>query len=196
MALAPSPFLDHDGHHGFAHDVGAAHHHHFLTLGIAVGPIDELLAARRGAGQEGIVADQDAAHVHRMEGVHVFVGINAVEHLVGVDVLGQGQLHQDAVDLGVLVVLVQEGQQGRFGDIRLLVVLNGIETEFVGGLLLGGDVADGAGVLAHQDGDQARGYIVLGLEFFHLFLQFGAYLGGHLRPFDQFSSHGSGLLYL
>ncbi len=157
MALAPSPFLDHDGHHGFAHDVGAAHHHHFLTLGIAVGPIDELLAARRGAGQEGIVADQDAAHVHRMEGVHVFVGINAVEHLVGIDVLGQGQLHQDAVDLGVLVVLVQEGQQGRFGDIRLLVVLDGIETELVGGLLFGGDVADGAGVLAHQDGDQARG---------------------------------------
>ena len=77
-----------------------------------------------------------------------------------------------------------------------LVVLDGIEAELVGGLLFGGDVADGAGVLAHQDGDQARGYIMLGLEFFHLFLQFFAYLGGHFGPFDQFCSHGSGLLYL
>ena len=38
-----------------------------------------------------------------------------------------------------------------------LIVLDGIEAQFVGGLLLGGDVADGAGVFAHQDGDQTWG---------------------------------------
>ena len=51
-----------------------------------------------------------------MEGVHVFIGVDGIEDLVGVDGLGQGELHQDAVDLGVLVVLFQQGQQIGLGN--------------------------------------------------------------------------------
>ena len=105
-----------------------------------------------------------------MEGVHVLVGIDGVEHLVGIDVFGQGQLDQDAVDLGVLVVFVDQGQEGRLADVGGLIVLNGIEAQFMGGLLLGGDIADGAGIFPHQDGDQAGGDVVFGLQFVHFLL--------------------------
>ena len=64
-AVGAVEFLDHDGHHGFAHDIGTAHHDNFFAFGVAGGTHDELLAAGRGAGQEGILADEDAAHVHR-----------------------------------------------------------------------------------------------------------------------------------
>ena len=104
-----------------------------------------------------------------MEGVHVFIRIDGVEDLVGVDGLGQGELHQDAVDLGVFVVLVQQGQQLGLGNGGGLVVLDGVEAQLMGGFLLGGDVADGTRVFTHQNGDQTRGNIVFGLEFVNFF---------------------------
>ena len=103
--------------------------------------------------------------------------------------LGHRQLDQDAVDLGVLVVFVDQGQQGGLSDVRGLIVLDGVEPQLMGGLLLGGDVADGGRVFAHQDGDQAGGKLCLALSSLYFLLQFLANLGGDLRPFDQFGSH-------
>ena len=105
-----------------------------------------------------------------MEGVHVLVGIDGVEHLVGIDVFGQGQLDQDAVNVGVLVVFLDQGQEGRLGNVGRLIVLNGMKAQFMGGLLLGGDIADGGGIFPHQDGDQAGDDVVFGLQFLHFLL--------------------------
>ena len=39
------------------------------------------------------------AHVVGMEAVHVLRGIHEVEHALGIDLRGQGKLHEDAVDV-------------------------------------------------------------------------------------------------
>jgi hypothetical protein len=40
-----------------------------------------------------------------------------------------------------------------------------MEAQFMGGFLLGGDVADGTRIFTYQDGDQAWGNIMFGFEF-------------------------------
>jgi hypothetical protein len=45
-----------------------------------------------------------------MEAVDVLVGMIAVQHLLGIDVLGQRQLHQNAVARRIVIELVDEGQ--------------------------------------------------------------------------------------
>jgi hypothetical protein len=78
-------------------------------------------------GRKHIVADQDAAHVHRMEGVHVLVGVDGQQDLVGIDVLGQRQLHQDAVDLGSLLYFSRRASRASSVMSGDLIVLDGVK---------------------------------------------------------------------
>jgi hypothetical protein len=50
-----------------------------------------------------------------MESVHILVRIDGIENFFFINVFGQGQLDQDTVDAVVLVVLVDQRQQIRFG---------------------------------------------------------------------------------
>ena len=60
----------------------------------------------------------ELAHVHRMKAVHVLGGIDPIEHLLGVDVLRQRQLDQDAVNRGIGVEPVDDRQQLGLGRCR------------------------------------------------------------------------------
>ena len=75
-----------------------------------------------------------------MEAVHVLLGVDGVEDLFLVEVLRQGELAEDAVDLGVLVELIDEGEERFLGGVRRQVVPLGVHTEFLAGLFLGADV--------------------------------------------------------
>ena len=46
-----------------------------------------------------------------MESVNVLVGVDGVDHRGLVDVLGERELDQDAVDLGIAIQLANQGQQ-------------------------------------------------------------------------------------
>jgi hypothetical protein len=75
-----------------------------------------------GAGAEQRGAGHQRAGVGHVEAVHVLFRGDGFEHLVAVDVLGQRQLHQDAVDLRVVVQFVDAGQQVGFGQVGRVAV--------------------------------------------------------------------------
>mmetsp|Transcript_15525 Transcript_15525/g.33698 ORF Transcript_15525/g.33698 Transcript_15525/m.33698 type:complete len:222 (-) Transcript_15525:405-1070(-) len=89
-----------------AHDVGAAHHHGPLAGNGDLVALQQLNAALGCAGHEQGVAPPhgQAADVLGVEAVHILLDADGVQDGLLVDVLGQRQLDQDAVDLGVSVV--------------------------------------------------------------------------------------------
>ncbi len=54
--------------------------------------------------------DPEAADVQGMEAVDVLVGVDGVQDLLGIDVLGQRQLNENAVDVLVRVQALHERQ--------------------------------------------------------------------------------------
>lgn len=75
-------------------------------------PLQQLNAAPGSARHvQGVPAPHGQhAYVERVEPIHVFLNGNGLQHTLLVDVLGQGQLHEDAVHRGVLVVLAHHLQ--------------------------------------------------------------------------------------
>ena len=71
-----------------------------------------------------------------MKAIHVLFGIDGVEDLRLIDLFGKGQLNQNAVDLRIFIVFIDEGKQSLFCDIIRLVVLDGVKSQFFGGPLL------------------------------------------------------------
>ena len=69
------------------------------------------------AGGRNREARHPAADVIGMEAVHVLVRVDALQDLLGVDLLGQRQLHQDAGDLGVGIEFIDQGQQRLFAGL-------------------------------------------------------------------------------
>ena len=90
-----------------AHDVAPADNDHLGALNLGAGTDKQLLDASRGAGHIVRLAYHQLAHVHRVEAVNILLGVDGVEDFLLVEVLGQRQLDQDAVNLGVLIELCQ-----------------------------------------------------------------------------------------
>ena len=83
-----------------------------------LGPVDldagtdqELLDPGRCAGEVIGLADHHLPHIHRMKAVDILFRIDRVEDLGLVDVLRQRKLNEDAVDFGIPVVPVDQGQE-------------------------------------------------------------------------------------
>ena len=123
---------------GFADDIGTPHHNHFSTFGFNSGAYDHLLDTGRGTRWKFnfVAADHQTTNIHRMKSVHIFVRINGVEHFLLVDVFGQRQLDQDAIDAVILIVLVDQGQKIRLGYVFRLGVLDLGKTDTVCGFNL------------------------------------------------------------
>ena len=121
-----------------------------------------------------------------MEAVHVLVGIDGVDDLVLVDVLGKGQLDEDAVNGGIAVVFVDQCEQRLFADVFGLVVLNLVKAERQRGLHLQGHVTDRSGIRPDQNGHKPRHGAVLFPDGFHFPAQFFKNRGPHLRAADDF----------
>ena len=90
------------------------------------------------------------ADVHGVEAVHVFRGIDRQQNLLGVDVRGQGQLHQDAVDFVAAVQFGDQGEQVFGGRAFRGSVLLAVEADFLGALDLAANVDLGCGIVPNQ----------------------------------------------
>ena len=75
--------------HRFADDVGAANDYGAFASKVADAVFQDKRAAERGAGDGDGVARPQAAHVHRVEAVHVLVRRDGVQYGVGIEVGGQ-----------------------------------------------------------------------------------------------------------
>ena len=119
-----------------------------------------------------------------MEAVDVLLGVDGVEHLLFVQMLGQGQLHQDAVNLGVFIELVDQVDEFFLGGFLRQVVSLRVDAQLFRGLFFLADVYLRGRVRPDEHRDQPGHDIVLRLEVGDFFFQFFAYLRGDFRAFD------------
>ena len=110
------PFAGEEVGHGGAHDVAAANHHAVLALGLDVVAFEQGADAHGGGGEVGFFAQHHASDVHGGESVNILIGVDGVDDALFVDVLGEWELDDEAVDFGVVVEEVDGFQQGFLGS--------------------------------------------------------------------------------
>ena len=97
------------------------------------------------------MADQQLAHILRMETIDILLRTNVPDDRVGIDVLGQRHLHEDAVHRGVTIQLLNERQQRRLGRISRQTNRSTRHARFARGLLLGAHVGRTGTIVANED---------------------------------------------
>ena len=156
------------------HGNAAAEHHNVLTVPVDAVALDQLNDTVGGAGQRGIQrlrnVQHELAEVGRVQAVSVLLGGDALEHAVGVQVLGQGQLHNVAGARRVVVQLVDLCVELFLSDVTGQVHTDGVNTDFCAVAVLSAHVRAGCGVVTDQHGTQA-GDNTLSLECLDAFLQ-------------------------
>ena len=132
--------LEQHGGHGLADDIAAADDDHMRALGLHAAAREHLNTAVRGTGQEALLTDQHFADIDGMETIDIFVGVDRQQGGVLIHVLGQRELKQDAVDLGVVVHAVNQRHERFLGGVDREAVVIRVDAGLCAGLLLGADV--------------------------------------------------------
>ena len=185
------------GGEGLAHDVAAAYNHHVLSGGADVVPAQQLDDAGGRSAVETGKADGGTAHVDGVEAVDVLFGRYGLDYGLLVDVARQGELHYEAVDVGVVVEALNLGQkrfrrQGLLGR-ALETYEGGCEAALLAGLHLRGHICLAASVVANEYGGEVRALEVLGHALGHLGGYFFLDLCGRGLSVDK--SHIIGVLW-
>ena len=152
--------------HRLADDVAAADDDGALTVNRDAGELEHAQAAERRAGHESRLSRHEAANVDGMETVDVLLWADALEdlRLMCCNLLGQRQLHEDAVDLGISVERIDLGDElvlrrrlGHLNDFR-------VDAERLARLVLVAHVDLRSGIRADDDDGKARLHAVLLLQ--------------------------------
>ncbi len=149
-------FLQQHQRHGLADDVAAANHHGMLAAQIVADAVQHLHAAIRRAGPEARLAHHQGAGAGDVETVHVFCRCNRFNDFLRINVRGQRQLHQDAVDGGVLVERFHARQQFGFGQGGGVLLQHRVQAGVMAGLDLVAHIDLAGRVFADQHHGQTR----------------------------------------
>ncbi len=142
--------------HRAADDVGCADDDGIQAVQVDTGAFQQGHDAFGSARAQQRNALSEATHVIRMEAVHVLVRANALQQQRSVEVRGQGQLQQDAVDGGIFIEAVDQIGQCCLSGISGQVVSLGDKADFLAVLALVRDIDLGGGVAADQNHREAR----------------------------------------
>ncbi|MNZ91816.1 hypothetical protein D3C78_1108110 [compost metagenome] len=140
--------------HRAADDVGGADDHGMQAVQVDSGAVQQGHDAFRRAGLQYRHALGQAADVERVEAVDILVRVDALEQLRGIQMGGQWQLHQDAVDGRIGVESVDQAEQFFLRGAGVEVVGLGDEADFLAVLALVGDVNLGGWIAADQNDGQ------------------------------------------
>ncbi|MCY1177227.1 hypothetical protein D9M73_175270 [compost metagenome] len=142
--------------HGSTNDVRGADDHGVHAVQVLAGAFEQGDDAFWRARAQQRDALGQAADVIRVETVHVLVRADALQQFGGIQVLGQGQLQQDAVDVGIIIEAVDQARQFFLGGGAGQVEGLGKKADFFTVFALVRDIDLGGGVGADQDHCQAR----------------------------------------
>ena len=163
--------------HGLANDVRATEDDGVFAGDGEVAAMHHFHHARGGAGLKAGLARDEAADVDGVEAVDVFGGGDGFEEALGIDVFGERELDEDAVDLVAAVEGVDHGEEFVGGD-----GLGGgdhlrVDSELAAGLDFAADVDLAGSDVADEDDGEARTKLMEG-EGLDFRGDFGLDLGG------------------
>ena len=141
--------------HGLAHNVAGAHHHHVLPLDTNVLELQHFLHPKRGTRRKYGVAQHQATHVVEVKTVHILVDGDGSQHPAHIKMLGQRQLHQNAVHCGVGVEALNFCFYDSIGHTGLEGVHRRAQAHLRASLDLVGHIDFGGRIVAHNDHRQA-----------------------------------------
>ena len=167
---------------GLSNDVGASDHHAILALDLNTAAAQQCHHACGRAGQKIVIADHNSPYVIGVEGVHVLFGVDSQQNLFLVQMLRQGQLHQNTVDVRVVVQLIDQRKQRCLVGIGGQLVALGKKANLLTGAVLVTHVNPRGGILAHDHHGKAGGVAVFLFEIFRI----GSDLPSDIRG-DRFS---------
>ena len=131
--------------------------------------------ALRRAGHERGLSLREQPRIERMKAVHILHGVDGEHHAIGLDLLGQRQLHENAVDLLVGVELRDQLEQRILRGRARQAVLDGVHARLLGLARLVAHVNLARRVIAHEHdrkpGLQAMGRLKLRGGFGHALAQ-------------------------
>ena len=115
-----------------------------------------------------------------MKSVDILAVVDSLDELLLGDVARQGELHYEAVDLGVFVELLYLLEQALLGDIVLKADEGGGEAAYLAGFHFVGYIGLAASVVAHEDGGKVGTPAPFGQHLLYfgcdLLLDLGCYL--------------------
>ena len=181
-------FLQQHQRHGFTHNVAAANDHSVFAAQVVGNAVEHLHAAIGCARPKTRHAVHQGPGARDVKAVHVFGGADGFDHLLCVDVCGQRQLHQDAVDAGVIVERFDAGQQVGFGQGCFVLLQHRVQAAVFAGLDLVAHINLAGRVVTHQHHGQTWRH-ALDFEGLGTGGDFGAQLFGEQVAVDQLGGH-------
>ena len=174
--------------HGLAHDIAAANDHGVLAPQLVADAFEHFHAAIRRAGPEAGHAGHEGAGAGDVEAVHIFGRADGFDHLLRIDMCGQGQLHQNAVNGGVGIEGVHPFQQRRFAHGGVVFFEYRMHAAIAARLDLVAHIHLAGGVVAHQNNGQPGGD-TLRLDGGNALRDFGTNLGGQSLAINNLCGH-------
>ena len=112
-------FLHHELGHGLAHDVRTSEDDTLLSAGLDVVTFQQGDDAKRCRRDKTRQADGHTANIDGMETVNVLTVVNGLNNLLFINMFGQGELHNKAIDITIAIQIVDTGQKFFFRHVIL-----------------------------------------------------------------------------
>ena len=171
--------------HRLSHDVRLADDHGIKPAIIVDDAVQKHHAAERRAGDEAARAGRQSSDIDRVKAIDILARIDAVEHFAGIDLRGQGQLHQNAMHRVIGVEPVDQRQQFVFRRFCGHAVLNRADTDLAALRDLAADVDFAGGVVAHKHHGEAGRLAAVCHERANLRCRPFGQCGGHRLAIDD-----------
>ena len=156
-----------------------------LAIGADVVPPQQLADAEGGGGDKARQSDGELADVGRVEAVHVLPRVDRLDHLLRINVLGQRQLDDEAVEVVVRIELSDLLEQLLLCDVRLEAQGLAADPACLAGDHLIVHVGLAATIVADEYGDQSGRLVSLGDHLLHLRLDLFSHLPIDLLAIEQ-----------
>ena len=146
--------LHHQLGHRLSHNVRATQNHAFLSACLNAITAQERQNSQRCGRDETRQSDGHTAHVNRVEAVYVLAIVNGFNDALLVDMLGQRQLYDEAVHVGIVVQDMHTLQEPLLGHIVLKADERRLETALLTGQHLVLHIGFRATVVPHEYSSQ------------------------------------------
>ena len=143
--------LHHKLSHRLAYNVGASEHHTFLATCLYAVELQQCYDAQRRCRDEAWQTDGHPAYVDRMEAVDILAVVDGHDNLLLVDMAWQRQLHDEAINVGIVVEPFHAGKKLLLSNVILVAYEGGLEAALLAGNNLVLDIRLASSVVANKD---------------------------------------------